>query len=196
MAAAKTRTAGERLAELEEHVAEARRRRAQVDADRRAALRAVRAAEDARFELEERRGAGEAVADEEVTDAVGGIDRARAEADERLWSARREGAGRALAEAEEAVLDFGREHFAELAAEIAADDGPARDALVDAWEGLQGAAGAYARQTRRWHHLARFGGLPVGAIPSGTPLRGDVTEVAQRFEAGIPVPTPPALAEG
>ncbi len=194
--ATETKSTSERLAELEERVREAEQRCDQVDVDRRQAEQALRAAEGERFELEKQRGAGEEVSEEDVNAALAAIEEARAETGPQLWTARAQGAERALSEATLARDRYGREAFAGLAAEIAADDGPVRDALVEAWGTLQEAAAAYARQTRRWHQLGRYGGIVVDTIPSGTPLRGDVNEVVQRFEAGIPTPTPPALEGG
>jgi hypothetical protein len=194
--ATKTKSASEQLAALDQRVGDATRRRDEIDAGRRTADRGLRGAEGARLELEERRGAGEDVSEEEVSAALTAIEQARGDADERVWNARREGAERAITEATSDRQRFVHDHFPELAAEIAAEDGPARDALVDAWNVLQDAAAAYARQTRRWHTLARYGVITAEAIPSGTPIRGDVDDVARLFEAGIPAPTPPALAEG
>lgn len=190
MAASK---ATERLAELEEAVREAERRRAEIDGERRKATRALSAAEGARLDLERRRAAGEAVDDEEFEDAVRAIAEAREDADERVWGARLEGAAEAIERAEFERDAFGREHFAEIAAEEAALDGPARDALLEAWSTLREAANAYAIRTRRWHHLARYGGLDAADIPTGTPVSGDLDDVTRRFAAGIPAPTPRPL---
>jgi hypothetical protein len=193
MAATETSTAGEQLAALEEAARDAERRLQQTNADRSSATRALRGAEDARLALEERRGAGEDVPKEEIAEAIEAIEVAREAADERVWNARRDGAERAVDEAVLARDEFGRENFALIAAEEAPLDGPARDALAEAWEVLQAAANGYALRARRWHHLARYGGIPIAEIPNGTPLRGDIDELVRRFESGLEIPTPRTL---
>lgn len=195
MAATKTTTAAARLAELEEAVREARQRRAEIDADRRKASAALSRAEPTRLTLEKNRAAGEDVSDKEIADAVAAIVDAREVADPAVWRARLAGAEQAIGDAELARDEFGRTHFAEIAAEEVPLDAPARDALVDAWETLQEAASAYAIRARRWHHLSRYGGVDAADLPNGTPTAGDMDEVARRFEGGLPVPTPRSLRQ-
>jgi hypothetical protein len=186
---------GDELAALEAKVEEAKERRAAVAQERSQATSALRRAEDRRFALEEAHAAGEEVADGEVAEAVAAVEAAKEAADERMWSARRDGADRAVAEAEEAVRRFGRDHFAELAAEEVPLDDPARERLQEAWAEFDAAASAYALRIRRWHRLAEFGGLAAHDIP-GNPLRGDETVVRQRFAVGVPTPTPRPLRGG
>ena len=190
---ATTKTAAARLADLEDAVREAEQRRAEVERGRNRASRALSQAEGARLALEESRAAGESVSDEEIETAVKAISEAREAADAAVWNARFEGAARAVAEAEMARDEFGRRAFAEIAAEEVPLDDPAREALQAAWAALVDAAGVYSVRTRRWHHLARYGGIAAESIPNGTPLRGDFAEVVARFEGGLPVPTPPTL---
>lgn len=194
--ATRTKSAVEQLAELEEAVREAERRKQEVDAGRRRAARAVSAAESRRLALEEARGAGEDVDEEEIAEAIAAIEEAKAEADELVWGARLAGAERAVQEAADERDRFGAANFAAIAAEEALQDGPVRDALVEAHGALQEAANAYAVRVRRWHHLARYGRFSPASIPTGNPLAGDMDEVGRRFEQGVPVPTPPQLREG
>jgi hypothetical protein len=194
MAAAKT-PIGDQLAELEAKRRAAEKRLAEIQQERFRASAAQRAAEDHRFSLEERREAGEEVADEEIAEAVAAIEEAKTAADDRLWNARKAGAERAIAEAAEAVERFGRDHFAELASEEVPLDDPARDRLQAAWAEFDAAASEYALRIRRWHRLAGFGGIEAPDIPTN-PLRGDETVVRQRFSVGIPTPTPRPLRGG
>jgi hypothetical protein len=192
---ASSTTVAEELELYEEAVAAARERREEIVRERSAAHRAVGAAEGARLALEERRGAGEEVSEEEIAEAVAAIEEAREAADQRVWNARIEGADRAIQEAEATLRRFGREHFAELAAEEVLLDDPAREALQEAWAAFDAAASAYALRTRRWHKLAEFGGIDPRDIPSN-PVRGDEVHVRQRFAAGIETPTPRSLRGG
>jgi hypothetical protein len=193
--ATKAKSAIEELADLEEAVRVAERRKQDVDAGQRAAARAVSAAESRRLQLEEARGAGEDVDPEEIAEAVAAIEEAKAEADELVWSARLAGAERAIQEAEAERDRFGAFNFAAIAAEEALQDGPVRDALVEAHSALVDAANAYAVRVRRWHHLSRYGRFSPASIPTGNPLAGDMDEVGRRFEMGLPLPTPPQLRE-
>jgi hypothetical protein len=221
MAATKT-SAIERLAELDQAIVDAEARRDAIHSEQRAANQAVAQAKAKLLDAEERRGAGESVdaeisaIEETLAQAVevadvrtepggsvmrrGGPDAEpaiqnlpeRTVPNRGLWSARLAGAERVIEEAILARDQFGRNHFAELAAEEVPADAEARDALVEAWEVLRAAGNAYAVRVRRWHRLARYADLDPAAIPLA-PLTGDMIEVAQRFEAGLEVPTPRVL---
>jgi chromosome segregation ATPase len=186
---------GDQLAALEEEVKAAKHRRTEVDRERSNASGALRSAEERRLAMEERRAAGEEVDDEDLAAAVEAIEQAREAADGRVWKARADGADRAVDEAQEAVQEFGRDHFAELAAEEVPLDDPARVELQEAWSAFDDAASAYALRIRRWHRLAEFGGIDPRDIPIN-PLRGNDVEVRQRFAAGIVTPTPRPLKGG
>ncbi|HEX5527217.1 MAG TPA: hypothetical protein VFX44_08500 [Solirubrobacterales bacterium] len=218
----KAKGAVERLAELDQAIVEAEARRDEIRTEQRQALQAVERAKGRILDAEERRGAGEdmgeeiAAAERELAEALeaadvrtqhGGSALVGGESDDPVqlyslgdqqvpavgvWGARIAGAERVVEDAILARDQYGRHHFAEIAAEEAAADGPARDALVEAWETLQAAGNAYALRIRRWHQLAPFAEIDPASIPVA-PLTGDVLEVAERFERGIDVPTPPLL---
>jgi hypothetical protein len=222
MATANTPGAIERLTELDQAIVDAEKRRDAIRAEQRAANLAVARAKSQLLAAEERRGAGEDVV-EDVAAAEDALAKASEVADFKteaggaalireggdgparlanlpekqtpvlgVWAARLAGAERVI---EDAILtrdQFGRNHFAELAAEEVEADEPARAALVEAWETLQAAGNQYARRVRRWHHLAPYGDIDPEQIPTA-PLGGTMIEVAQRFEAGLEVPTPRVL---
>jgi hypothetical protein len=190
-----TKSPSEILTDFEERVAVAEQRRGEIGEERRAAVESVSAAEGARLSLEERRGAGEEIAQTEIDAAVEAISAAREKAAEGIWRARLNGADRAVQEAEIVRDDWGRANFVDLAAEAAQLDVPARDALVDAWKATQAAAADYAVRVRVWHRLARYGEFAIGEVANGTPLNGELNEVAAIFTAGLPLPTPGSLRE-
>jgi hypothetical protein len=193
----------ERLADLEAAVDVAEARLVEVQGERSQAEQRLRAAISNLLAIEERGGAGEDV-DAEITEAEAVLAQARQVADVRendrgenqaelgVWGARLRGAERAIEAAKLERDEFGRRHFADIAVEEIPLDEPAREALVAAWEALQEASNGYAIRVRRWHRLARYGGLDTAEIPLA-PLAGDVGEVAARFEAGLPTPTPRVL---
>lgn len=222
MPTVKAEGAIERLAKLDREIVDAEARRDSIRQEQRAANQAVAQAKAKLLDVEERRGAGEAV-DTEIADVEEALAKAVEVADVKtepggsvmrrggpdaepqmqhlperqvpnrgLWGARLAGAERAVEEATLARDQFGRDAFAELVAEEVEADDPAREALVEAWEALQVAGNVYARRVRRWHRLAAFGDVDPSEIPLA-PLDGDVIEVAQRFEAGLEVPTPRVL---
>lgn len=185
----------DQLRDREEAVVAAERRKQEIENGRRRASRAVAAAEARRLSLEEARGAGEDVDPDAIAEAVAAIEEAKGEAEERVWNARLAGAERALQDAEQERDRFGVANFAAIAGEEALKDGPARDALQEAWETLQTAANDYAVRVRVWHQLARYGRFSPSSIPTGNPLAGSVDEVGRRFDQGLPLPTPPQLRE-
>jgi hypothetical protein len=186
-------TAFERLGEFDKRVEELKGRLTEIEGEKRKAARALKAAEGKRLDLERARGAGEEVPEKDIAAAVRAVEKAREGIDEEVWSARLQGAQEVLDEARTERQQFVAGSSAELAAELVSGDELARDSLVEAWTALQEASGAYARQVRRWHRLARFGVIDPETIPPGSPLQGDFDEVRLRFDRGIPVPTPPQL---
>lgn len=187
-----TSSSSEQLAVLEAAVVEAKRRRDRVTADRNKATGALRGAEAAFADLQERIGAGEQVEPSEEGPLAQALAVAREESSDLRWRARVEGAERAVTEAAGARDAFGREHFAEIAAEEVVKDGPVRDRLQAAHEEMDEAEGEFVARVRRWHELREFGGLLVDDLP-GNPLRGDPNEVRARFAEGIESPTPRPL---
>jgi hypothetical protein len=87
-----------------------------------------------------------------------------------------------------------RQHLAEIADEEMPADEPAREALAEAWEQFEDAASAYAIRVRRWHELARYGGIQPEDIPP-VPTQGDDAQVRVRFASGIEPPTPRSLLQ-
>jgi hypothetical protein len=183
----------EALVNLEQKVAEAVDRREATRVERQLAQRAVRVTEAQFHNYEERVGANEQAVDPAHQGELrAAIDAAREAASSNIWDSRLAGADRAVREAEAERDAFGLAHFAEIAAEEALKDGPARDRLEAAFEELQAAEAEYAARVRRWHYLAPFGRLDVDDLP-GLPTRGDPGEVQRRFADGFEVATPRSL---
>jgi len=185
-------SATERLHELDEAVAGARRREDLVLAARSGAGRAVGAAEAARASYHEAVGAGEPedpAEEERLRLAVRG---AREQAEQPLWAARLEGAERARVAAEQERDAFGREHFGEIAAEQAPLDGPVAERLADAWGELQAAEAEYAARVRVWTRLVQYGDLSIEDCPR-LPTAGSADEQRSAFARGVEPPTPRPL---
>lgn len=146
--------------------------------------------------------AGEAEADaareQELIDEAQGVEAMalRAEPDgrstrlvafnERLEAEHR-GAQRAVEAAGQAVARFISEHREELASELLPRSLAARDRLLEAWEELQGASGAWGAARAAWSPLLeRWGDL--GALPQN-PLAGATDELERAFaplQGGVP----------
>jgi hypothetical protein len=183
-------SAVEKLAELEEAASAAKGREDQVVAARSRAARAATAAEAALEMYHEAVGAGEdedAVEEERLRVAVRN---AREQAEPAVWAAKVTGAQRAREQVEEERDTYGHQHFAEIAAEEAPKDEPARERLEAAYAELEQAEAAYAARVRRSVKLAPYGGLDVQTDCPRLPTAGSPDEVRSRFAAGIPAATP------
>jgi len=179
-----------RLAELEAAVAGAEQNEIEVRAARGRARRRVdgaRAAEAAHHEAVAAGDVGQDAAREAALEAS--VREAEVQAAEHVWSAKATGAERGTAQRKAAAGRFVVAHFADLAAEEALMDGPARDRLQAAWAELDAAEEGYSSRIRAWHRLARYGVIEGSDVPS-LPTRGGDDEVRGRFARGIEAPTP------
>jgi len=190
-----SRTALERLEELEERVRAAEAREHAVSVGRGRARREASRALGELLALEGSVGAGEREPDDdEMMQLRGTVRDAEEAASDDVWGARLAGARRAVEEAERERDDHGRLHFSEMAAEEAAYDAPVRDELQAAYERLSDAETAYALRVRRWVRIAPYGRLSASDVPA-LPTQGTPDQVRGRFAAGIEPPTPRALRE-
>jgi len=191
----KAEGAAAHLSELEAAEAAAEQNEAEVRAARGRATRNVDAARAAEAAEHEAAAAGDVPRDPEREAALeASVREAEAQAADHIWSAKAAGAERATAQRKAEAGHFVVAHFADLAAEEALMDGPARDRLQAAWAELDAAEEGYSRRIRAWHRLARYGVIDGADVPS-LPTRGDDDEVRSRFARGIEAPTPRFLLD-
>ncbi len=186
-------SATERLEQLEQAVRVAARREQEVATDQRRAVRVAQVTEGALGDYYSGLGAGEPENPEAEERLRAELRTARERAEDEPWRARLEGAEHARQAAEQVRDDFGRERFAEIAAEQALLDPPVAEELQRAWEALQAAEHAYAQRIRVWTRLAPYGALDVQKHVPRLPTSGDPDTVRGRFARGVEVPTPRPL---
>jgi len=185
-------TATEALQQLEEKVARAKSREDQVLAERSRASRALSAAEGDLSMFHQAVGAGEPEDPQEEGRLRLAVRDAREQGEPAVWQAKLSGAEQARVAAEQERDAFGRQHFAEIAAEQAPLDPPVAERLADAWAELQAAEAEYAQRVRAWTRLAPYGDLSIEDVPR-LPTAGDADTVRSNFARGVEVPTPRPL---
>jgi hypothetical protein len=151
----------ERLDQLRRRVTEAQRRPAEIEAERRAAVRAV---EQAHAGLRRFYAAGGESGSPQEAEHLGALERAEQAAAAR-WDDRREGANLAIREATQERRVFIVEHFDEIAAGLAVQARRAHVELLAARQRLSAARQEHERVLDEWWPLLHDVGIDQGDLP-------------------------------
>lgn len=182
-----TATAWDRLEELRET---ARERERQPGLLRREHEQALRGVEEARQALQAFYATGDG--DEaQLKEALKAAQGAAADS----WEDRAIGAQAAARAAHEECSRFVAEHVDEIASEIIAHARRARDELTGALEAVGDAQAGWRNVAGEWQLLRDHlpGGPYAATVPISSTLDEATRAIARAFQAGVPLPVPPAL---